>query len=187
MREVQLVRLDPAIEEGLVNDPAYMDAMIQDDWSQIARLVHQRIGEKLTATPVSVDRLEWDGYFVIDADTRDVVGSCAFKGQPTEEGTVEIAYFTYPSFEGQGYATSMASKLIDLASTSATTTRVIAHTLPQARRLDTGAGESRNEFCRRSFGSRRRPSMAMADATQIITHRCRLQIVSHSANRNHRR
>ena len=70
MNEVQLVRLDPAIEESLVNDPRYMDAMIQENWAQIADLVHQLVGRTLTATPISVDKLEWDGYFVVDNNTR---------------------------------------------------------------------------------------------------------------------
>ena len=132
MKDVQLVQLDPAIYESLADDPAYMDAMVSDDWSQVAALVHQLIGRKLTALPVSVDSLEWDGYFVVDTVTREVVGSCAFKGQPTEDGTVEIAYFTYPDFEGNGYATSMARKLIELATGCATVNRVLAHTLPHA-------------------------------------------------------
>ena len=68
----------------------------------------------------------------MDTDTREVVGSCAFKGKPTEDGTVEIAYFTYPDFEGKGYATSMARKLIELATSYTTVQRVIAHTLPEA-------------------------------------------------------
>ncbi len=131
MKDVQLVRLDPAIEESLANDPAYMDAMVEDNWARVADLVHQLVGRTLTAIPVSVDKLEWDGYFVVDTDTREVVGSCAFKGQPTEDGTVEIAYFTYPDFEGKGYATSMARKLIELATSCTTVKRVIAHTLPE--------------------------------------------------------
>ncbi len=131
MKDVQLVRLDPAIEESLANDPAYMDAMVEDNWEQVADFVHQLVGRTLTAIPVSVDKLEWDGYFVVDTDTREVVGSCAFKGQPTEDGTVEIAYFTYPDFEGKGYATSMARKLIELATNCTTVKRVIAHTLPE--------------------------------------------------------
>ena len=109
-----------------------MDAMVEDNWGRVAALVHQLVGRTLTATPVSVDTLEWSGYFVVDQDTREVVGSCAFKSEPTEDGTVEIAYFTYPEFEGNGYATSMARKLIELATTCTTVTRVIAHTLPQA-------------------------------------------------------
>ena len=50
---------------------------------------------------------------------------------PTEDGTVEIAYFTYPEFEGQGCATGMAKKLVELAIGSAAIRRVIAHTLPE--------------------------------------------------------
>ena len=131
MKDVQLVRLDPAIEKSLSDNPAYMDAMVEDDWHRVAELVHQLVGRTLTAIPVSVDKLEWDGYFVVDTATREVVGSCAFKGQPTDDGTVEIAYFTYPEFEGKGYATSMARKLIDLATRCKTVNRVLAHTLPR--------------------------------------------------------
>ena len=131
MKDVQLVRLDPAIEESLASNPAYMAAMVEDRWEQVAELVHQVVGRTLRATPVSVDQLEWGGYIVVDTDTREVVGSCAFKGPPTDDGTVEIAYFTYPGFEGKGYATSMARKLINLATQSSEISRVIAHTLPE--------------------------------------------------------
>jgi RimJ/RimL family protein N-acetyltransferase len=68
----------------------------------------------------------------VDEATSEVVGSCAFKGAPTDGGTVEIAYFTYPGFEGRGYATGMAGKLIELASASPEVRRVVAHTLPEA-------------------------------------------------------
>ena len=130
MRNVQLVRLDPAIEKKL-EDPAYMDALVREDWPEAANVVHRLVGRTLTVAAVSVDELHWDGYFVVDKDSREVVGSCAFKTPPTEDGTVEIAYFTYPEFEGQGYATGMARKLIELASGSAAIRRVIAHTLPE--------------------------------------------------------
>lgn len=131
MKPIQLVRLDPAVEQSLIDNPAYIDAMIADDWGRVAELVHQLVGRTLTATPVSVDTLEWGGYFVVDAETREVVGSCAFKSEPAENGTVEIAYFTYPGFEGRGYATTMAKKLLDLATGSPAVQRVIARTLPE--------------------------------------------------------
>ena len=98
----------------------------------IAAIRQEIRGRTLAAIPVSVDKLKWDGYFVVDTDTREVVGSCAFKGPPTEAGTVEIAYFTYPGFEGKGYATSMARKLIELATGCTSVKRIIAHTLPEA-------------------------------------------------------
>jgi [ribosomal protein S5]-alanine N-acetyltransferase len=131
MIDVQLVRLDPAIEVSLTNDPAYLSAIVDNNWAQVAYLVHRLVGRTLTTVPLSVDTLEWGGYFVVDIDTREVVGSCAFKGQPTEDGAVEIAYLTYPDFEGKGYATSMARKLISLASHCPTVKRVVAHTLPE--------------------------------------------------------
>ena len=131
MRNVQLVRLDPAIEEALVNDAEYMEAFGQDNWTRVAELVHRLVGRTLAAPPASVDELGWGGYFVVDEGTREMVGSCAFKTPPTEEGSVEIAYFTYPGFEGRGYATSMAKKLIELASGSAAVRQIIAHTLAE--------------------------------------------------------
>jgi RimJ/RimL family protein N-acetyltransferase len=129
---IQLVRLDPALEEALTNHPECMQALVQDDWVRLAEVVHQLIGRTLAAIPISVDELQWGGYFVVDADTRQVVGSCAYKSPPTTEGTVEIAYFTYPGFEGRGYATAMARKLIALAHGSPAVRHVIAHTLPEA-------------------------------------------------------
>lgn len=132
MQDVQLVQLDPAIDAALIDDPMYIDAMVRDDWTQVAAIVHQVVGRTLTAVPLSVNELHWGGYFVVDARTREVVGSCAFKGPPTDDKTVELAYFTYPEFEGRGYATSMATKLVELARGSTDVRRVIAHTLPQA-------------------------------------------------------
>ncbi len=131
MKSVELVRLDPAIEKSLADDPSYINGLIEGNWARVAERVHQVIGRTLTVTPTSVDRLEWGGYFVVDVNTREIVGSCAFKGQPSEDGSVEIAYFTYPGFEGKGYATAMARKLIDLASDCTEVKRVIAHTLPE--------------------------------------------------------
>ncbi len=46
----------------------------------------------------------WGGYVAVDETSDLVVGSCAFKGPPTADGTVEIAYYTFGPYEGQGYA-----------------------------------------------------------------------------------
>ena len=80
MNPIQLIRLDPAIEESLAGDSAYLAAMVAEDWAKVAERVHALVGRTLTAVPVSVDELEYGGYFVVDAATREVVGSCAFKG-----------------------------------------------------------------------------------------------------------
>ena len=62
------------------------------------------------------------------ADT--LLGTCAFKGPPAQ-GAVEIAYFTFPEFEGRGVATAMARQLLALAQASGTGVAVTARTLPE--------------------------------------------------------
>lgn len=131
VRDVQLVRLAPDLEELLADDPVYMEAIVKENWARVADRVHQLIGQTLSVDPISVDELAWDGYFVVDTHTHEVVGSCAFKGAPTADGTVEVGYFTYPGFEGKGYATAMVRKLMDLASSCPAIQRIIAHTLPE--------------------------------------------------------
>ena len=132
MGNIQLVRLDSAIEKAFAKDDEFMNALAQDNWPRVAELVHQRVGRILIPVPVSVNELQWGGYFMVEEHTREVVGSCAFKSPPNEEGAVEIAYFTYPTFERRGYATQAARKLIELARGSAEVTGIIAHTLPAA-------------------------------------------------------
>jgi [ribosomal protein S5]-alanine N-acetyltransferase len=131
MDDVLLVRLDPATEEAFVNDAEYTDALSRDDWDRVAACVYGRVGRTLSVEPHSVDALHWGGYFAVDPESRCVVGSCAFKGPPTNAGVVEIAYFTYPEFKGHGYATAMAAKLIALANRSPAVRRIIAHTMPE--------------------------------------------------------
>lgn len=71
---------------------------------------------------------EWFGYFAIESATQRMVGGCSFKG-PAVEGAVEIAYYTFPGFEGQGIGTAMAQFLIDRARELPGVDRVVAHTL----------------------------------------------------------
>jgi RimJ/RimL family protein N-acetyltransferase len=73
----------------------------------------------------------WGGYLGIDRARAVIVGTCGFKGPPDESGTVEIAYFTFPSFEGQGYGRAMAAELVARAALSPEVRRVRAHTLPE--------------------------------------------------------
>jgi uncharacterized cupin superfamily protein len=58
------------------------------------------------------------------------VGTCAFKSAPRNQ-QVEIAYFTFPEFEGRGYATAMARKLVEMAREVSPELVVVALTLPE--------------------------------------------------------
>jgi RimJ/RimL family protein N-acetyltransferase len=69
----------------------------------------------------------WIGYLAqID---EGVVGTCAFKAPP-RLGRVEIAYFTFPEFEGRGFAQAMARELLAIAARLPGLV-VVAQTLPE--------------------------------------------------------
>lgn len=72
----------------------------------------------------------WIGYLAIRENDRALVGTCAFKGPP-RDGAVEIAYFTFPPFEGQGVASAMAAELVARSLAEPGIAAVLAHTLAE--------------------------------------------------------
>jgi RimJ/RimL family protein N-acetyltransferase len=71
----------------------------------------------------------WIGYLAED-ETSGIVGSCGYKGD-CRDGLVEIAYFSFPEFEGRGFATEMASLLNDMAWSRREVRIIRAHTLQE--------------------------------------------------------
>ncbi|MEW5976779.1 MAG: GNAT family protein [Acidobacteriota bacterium] len=69
----------------------------------------------------------WIGYLAVEKG--GCVGTCAFKAAP-RNGEVEIAYFTFPQYEGRGVATRMATLLINIARREIPGLIVTAQTLP---------------------------------------------------------
>lgn len=70
----------------------------------------------------------WCAYLAVDQD--QVIGTCAFKAPPNS-GKVEIAYFTFPTFEGKGHATQMVKNLIEIARIENASIQITAQTLAQ--------------------------------------------------------
>lgn len=69
----------------------------------------------------------WIGYLAMRDS--EMVGTCAFPAAPAA-GRVEIAYFTFPAFEGRGIGTAMAAKLIAVARAVQPAIEIFAQTLP---------------------------------------------------------
>lgn len=113
------------IDAGL---PSALDGLsLGDHAALIDRLIEQTMshfGPEPRPAP-------WLAYLAADPARGVVVGTCAFKNLPDATRHAEIAYFTFPEYEGKGYATAMASALIALARDAAPDVRVIAHTLPE--------------------------------------------------------
>lgn len=76
----------------------------------------------LEALPLFIETTEkdpsglvWDGIIIHKAD-QVAIGGMGFHGRPPDEaGRVEIGYNIIPAYEGQGYVTEMARRVIDWA------------------------------------------------------------------------
>ncbi len=128
---IRLIRINRALAESLENGPEHFKACYSGQLGQVTDLVREVVGTTLANVPDGGSEARWGGYLAIDEGAGSVVGTCAFKTPPSVDGTVEIAYFTFPSFEGRGYATAMARNLIDMAHGSPDVKRIIARTLPE--------------------------------------------------------
>jgi RimJ/RimL family protein N-acetyltransferase len=71
------------------------------------------------------------GFDLVHRETGVTLGGCAFKGPPTSDGAVEIAYGVDPDHQGKGYATEAAEALTQFAFNHDRVRVVIAHTLPK--------------------------------------------------------
>ncbi|MFA7380328.1 MAG: GNAT family N-acetyltransferase [Bacteroidia bacterium] len=72
--------------------------------------------------------LPWVAYLVVRES--QVVGSCSFIGQP-HEGKVEIAYWTFKEFEGQGIASFACKELLKIAQNADPKVTITAKTAPE--------------------------------------------------------
>jgi [ribosomal protein S5]-alanine N-acetyltransferase len=70
----------------------------------------------------------WVGYFVLMQN--QVVGTCGFTGKP-RHGKVEIAYWTFKQFEGQGVASFSCKELISIAWSNDSSLTITAKTAPE--------------------------------------------------------
>ena len=71
------------------------------------------------------------GFSLVHRDSDTVVGSAGFKGPPSADGMVEIAYGVHPDHQKKGYATEAAQALTAYAFRSPLVRVVWAHTLPE--------------------------------------------------------
>ena len=127
---VRLLQQTPGLAETLRIGPEHFEKRYGVRWDaenapDLPDVVEQTLGMRPGASD------QWGGYLTVDEAEGLVVGVCAFKGPPTEDGAVEIAYYTFAPYEGQGYAKGSARALISVALSSPDVRHVIAHTLPQ--------------------------------------------------------
>ena len=128
---LRLIPLDVAAIATILDDLEQFErrwgVSAQANRTLILEVAHQT-GEMLRVGGVQPP---WCGYLAVNDATQLFIGTCGFKGAPSAEGVVEIAYFTFPDNEHRGYATEMARALTDIARRSNRVRRLIAHTRPE--------------------------------------------------------
>ncbi|MCE3229390.1 MAG: hypothetical protein K0S32_3941 [Bacteroidetes bacterium] len=72
--------------------------------------------------------LPWIGYFVKRDDM--IVGTAAFTGPP-KNNKVEVSYWTFKQFEGQGISTASCRQLIEIAKKTDPKIAITAKTAPE--------------------------------------------------------
>jgi RimJ/RimL family protein N-acetyltransferase len=103
---------------------AWVDAMDPSQKAELSADWLSRLHASTSADP-------WThGFTMVHRDSGIVVGKCGFKGPPSSDGVVEIAYGVGPDYQGKGYATEAAQALVDFAVSSGAVRVVRAHTLP---------------------------------------------------------
>jgi len=127
---ITFIPITVALNDSLA-DCAHFESLYRAKFGAHADLIREVVGQNL-AFLASVPRGDpWGTNLAVDEQSRTVIGACGFKSGPTPERTVEIAYYTFPDYEGRGFGTQMACDLFRIAEDSGQVARVIAHTLPE--------------------------------------------------------
>jgi len=130
MADIRLLNITPELCEALAQ-PSEFEAQYSALLGDNAELIIEVAGSNEVHRDAVGSEARWGGYLAVDVASNSVVGTCAYKGAPDEDATVEIAYFTFPNFERQGFATAMARKLERQVYESGEVDRIVAHTLPE--------------------------------------------------------
>ncbi len=124
---LRLSPIDPPLLAAFRDSPAAMEAHLGATLGSAADSVGPMLEMTASLYEAKPRDPRWGGFLAVDEALGSVVGCCGYKDGPAADGSVEIAYGSFPPFEGKGYATAMAAELVARAGVQP----VIAHTLPE--------------------------------------------------------
>ena len=128
---IRLIRIDDDLRRVVEETSDDFANVYGASMAESKPIIREVVSQTLALLMKAPRAPEWGGYLVTDEEQAVVIGTCGFTHGPEANGTVEIAYFTFPEFEGRGYATAMARELLNRGLQSGTVREVIAHTLPE--------------------------------------------------------
>lgn len=130
MKQVRLVQIDASLLQALA-EPARFEQLVGGKLEDLAEVLRPILEQTLRWHAAKPRAAAWGSFLAVDDTVGKIVGTGGYKDGPAADGEVEIAYGTFPPYEGQGYATSIAAELLARAKNSPEVGRVSAHTLPQ--------------------------------------------------------
>ena len=123
-------------DRNLVIESPRLDLVLESTESVLARIEALSPADRAEVSPDWIERMRnsapspWThGFAIVERESKAIVGGCAYKGPPDENGIVEIAYGVEPAFRKRGYAREAAAALVTYA-TDAGVRLVCAHTRP---------------------------------------------------------
>lgn len=116
-----------------------LDLVLESTDAVLARIEAMPPADRAEVSPAWLAQLRasdprdpWThGFEIVERSTGRTVGACGYKGPPSAEGIVEIAYGFAAEHQGRGYATEAARALVAFAFDTPTVERVCAHTKPE--------------------------------------------------------
>jgi RimJ/RimL family protein N-acetyltransferase len=117
-----------AIFEGDEKLSYVLKVNVPDKWSEFGDPAFRFTYNKLKITG---DDFIWWSYLIIHKDDNTLIGSGGYKGEPNNNGMIEIGYEIKQDYRGKGLATEVAVALIDHAFKDERVKIAQAHTLPQ--------------------------------------------------------
>ena len=117
-----------------------LQLVLQSPEETRAQLERMTLAERAQVSPVWLARVQaatssdpWThGFVLVQRTDGTTVGSAGFKGPPTTDGVVEVAYAVHEAHQNQGYATEAADAMATYAFQSGQVRVVRAHTLSDA-------------------------------------------------------
>src|ERR1700752_3381102 len=125
---LELIPADVPLLRALLAEPKAALAGICSNGGEIEDTIMSAAKATLALYERNHARAPWIGYFA--KENGRVLGICSFIGLP-KDGVAEIAYFTFPAYEGRGIATAMTGLLLGVARGDSELHALIAHTLPE--------------------------------------------------------
>jgi len=127
---IKLINCTKEIIDAIKNGDGHLSKLLEikvpEKWSKFGRGAFQYTLKEIEQNPTIQ---KWLTYLPVLIESNTLIGSCGFKGFPDEEGMVEIGYEVALNFRNKGYATEMATLLVQKAFIDPKVKKVQAHTL----------------------------------------------------------